>query len=306
MNFHLFRIVTYFTLKLMQTRTFSPKIIVFFLLAGFLVLSPYSIAIQSTSKPSLRFIVYGDCQDGHAIHKKIVAQILKQKPDLVLITGDLVNNAADPSHWKMYDTITEEMRKTFPVYTVRGNHDLNPAYLERFTMPIGSGNKNYYSFDKGNCHFIGLDAYLPLTPDSEQYRWLVQDLEVASRKNRIIFAMLHPPIYGIGWHGSDLRIRKVLAPLFTKYGVRAVFNGHDHNYYRTLREGVTYITSGGGGGIPYPPNPKKGAIAGDKWALAFHYVLYEVFEDKVKAVAIRWDGKSFDTFMLMPKSADNP
>lgn len=250
------------------------------------------------TKP-LRFVVYGDTRDGNAMHKKLVALILKQKPDFVIQTGDVVSNADDPAQWKIYDEITGAMRKQIPVYPARGNHDVGgPGYEARVTAPFTSGNKLYYSFDKANCHFIALDNFSPLSPDTEQYHWLEKDLAAAQQRGKILFATFHVPPYGIGWHGSDLGVRQTLCPIFIKYGVRAVFNGHDHNYYRTLRDGVTYITSGGGGATPFPLDPRKGAIPGDRWALAFHIVVCDVEGDKVKLTALRFDNKVFDECTL--------
>lgn len=69
---------------------------------------------------TFRFIVYGDTRDGHAVHRKLVAMIMKENPDFVLQTGDLVHRGTDDSLWKIYDDITGEMRKKVPVYPARG------------------------------------------------------------------------------------------------------------------------------------------------------------------------------------------
>ena len=282
----------------------------FFILLFAMTLTALSSQISegrqaAAPKSKLRFIVYGDTRDGHSIHRKLVALILKLKPDLVIQTGDLVSNASDPAQWKTYDSITGEMRKKLPVYPVRGNHDVGAGYLPRFTSPITSGNRLYYSFEKGGSHFIGLDTTASVAKGSEQYEWLENDLEKAKRAKHV-FVSFHVPPYGIGWHGSDLGVRSSLCPLFIKYGVRGVFNGHDHNYYRTLRNGVTYITSGGGGATPFPPDPSKGAIKGDKYALAFHVVLCEVEGDSVKLTAINFDGKPFDEYVFPSDAPEKP
>jgi len=46
-------------------------------------------------------------------------------------------------------------------------------------------------------------------------------------------------------------VREALTPLFERYGVDIVFNGHHHNYQRSLVHGVTYIVTGGGGAPIY-------------------------------------------------------
>lgn len=42
--------------------------------------------------------------------------------------------------------------------------------------------------------------------------------------------VFHHPLYSSGErHGSNLRLREVLEPLFLKYNVSVVLNGHDHS-----------------------------------------------------------------------------
>ena len=249
----------------------------------------------------LRFVVYGDTRDGHAVHRKLVALILKANPDLILQTGDLVHRGSDDALWKTYDDITGEMRKKIPVYPVRGNHDFGgDGYAERMTAPFTSGNKDYYAFDKANCHFIALDVdeHAPYGPSSDQYKWLVKDLAQAQKAAKHIFVYFHVPPYSIGSHGSDLEVRKTLCPVFEKYGVRIVFNGHDHNYYRTRRNQVEYIVSGGGGAPLYPTYPEKGVIEGDKWESVHHILLCEVKGNDIEMTAIRLDGSVIDHFTV--------
>jgi len=251
-----------------------------------------------TDKP-LRFVVYGDTRDGHEVHRKIVALVVKQNPDFVIQTGDLVHNGSDTNLWKTYDGITGEMRKKIPVYPARGNHDLGGSgYEDRMTAPITSGNKLYYSFDKGNCHFVSLDSMAPYKAGSSQYAWLEKDLAAAKGKARHIFVYFHYPPYSIGSHGSDERIRQALCPLFIKNGVRAVFNGHDHIYYRTTRDGITYVVSGGGGAPLYPCDPGKGTLDDDKWESVHHIVVCDVNGDDVSLTALRVDGSLLDHITL--------
>jgi hypothetical protein len=80
-----------------------------------------------------------------------------------------------------------------------------------------------------------------------------------------------------------------------------VFQGHDHNYYRTTRcnyanpkkkegstkcasedlTGITYIVSGGGGAGLYDAQNKKESIAGDKFDMAYNYLLADVFPNEI-------------------------
>ena len=59
----------------------------------------------------------------------------------------------------------------------------------------------------------------------------------------------HHPLYSSGErHGSDLPKRKVLEPLFIKYGVSVVFAGHDHVYERVKpQHGIVHFVVGSSG-----------------------------------------------------------
>ena len=252
------------------------------------------------SSNSFRFVVYGDTRDGHAMHRKIVALIMKQKPDFVVQTGDLVHTGSNAALWKIYDEITGDMRQKLPVYPARGNHDVGgPGYEERVTTPFTSGNKLYYSFDKGASHFIALavDEASRYDSKSPQYQWLANDLAAAKGKAKQLFVFFHVAPYSVGSHGSDEDVQKVLCPLFTKYGVRAVFNGHDHLYYHTVRAGITYVVAGGGGAPLYPVHEDQ-LIAGDKAESVNNIVVVDVKGDKIECEALRSDGSLIEHFLL--------
>lgn len=271
------------------------------------VLSGRSVAESGNKfKDTFRFVVYGDTRDGHDIHRRLVALIMQQKPDLVIQTGDLVHRGNQEDLWKIYDDITSEMRAKIPVYPARGNHDVGgPGYEARMTQRFASGNKLYYSFNKQKSHFICLavDENSEYDSKSVQYAWLVKDLEAAQKSAQNIFVFFHVPPYSIGSHGSDLAVRRELCPLFKQYGVRAVLNGHDHIYYRTVRDGILYIVSGGGGAALYEPDPKKGAIEGDVWKKLHHIVVCDVKGTTVTGTVLGESGETLDQFTYKPGSA---
>jgi UDP-2,3-diacylglucosamine pyrophosphatase LpxH len=146
-------------------------------------------------------------------------QVIQQtKPDLVLVTGDLVKDAlrvTEKEATTFFELYKDEIKKiTVPVWSAPGNHDnfgierqlslvskQNPLYgKEMFHHYLGP---NYYSFNYGGVHFIALDdvdfedTWYFGHIDSTQFNWLKQDLaNVQSSTPVITFA--HIPFFSGG------------------------------------------------------------------------------------------------------------
>jgi 3',5'-cyclic AMP phosphodiesterase CpdA len=104
---------------------------------------------------------------------------------------------------------------------------------------------SYYTFKKGNVRFFALDSnYM----DAKQLAWLEKQLQDAGNKDwKICF--FHHALYSTAKaHGSSVELRSLLEPMFIKYGVNAVFAGHDHVYERIHPQGgIYYFTEGSSG-----------------------------------------------------------
>ena len=87
---------------------FRPVIAAFTLTLLAACITPQALRSQTTQN-TLRFAVYGDTRDGTAVHRRIVEQIMRTKPDFVIQTGDLVGHSHDRGQWRTYDEITGEM-----------------------------------------------------------------------------------------------------------------------------------------------------------------------------------------------------
>ena len=79
--------------------------------------------------------------------------------------------------------------------------------------------------------------------------WCEDDLKDARDSDNIdwIIAYFHFPVFSSGYFGNDKRLIEEMVPLLEKYDVDIVFNGHDHHYERSYKDGVYYIVTGGGG-----------------------------------------------------------
>jgi len=209
---------------------------------------------------SVTFAVDGDSRKHENKHYEIASAIAKRSGaglDLCLHTGDLTSNGRVFAGWaREFFRPAAELLANIPLYPVLGNHELNSEhYFNFFAL---AGNERWYSFDRGGVHFIFLDSYSPLEPDSLQYKWLKTDLANCDSAWKVL--SLHTPFFSSGPHGilepdgkpaekemADLQ--EHILPLMEEHGVTMVFAGHDHIYERS-KKGDTYFIISGGGGAP--------------------------------------------------------
>lgn len=244
------------------------------------------------------FVVYGDNRSNAYIHRRIAEEIVDVAPSFLLNTGDLVNDGNNLDDWYLFfNAISELLRKT-PYMPTIGNHENNSAnYFNLFSLPE---NERWYSFEFSNARFIALSTEEDYSPGSPQYEWFSQNL--SSRPDSIdwVFVYLHRPPYSSGTnHGSDLRVRSILCPLFEEYGVDMVFSGHEHNYERSLVANVYYIVTGGGGAPLYPVGSSEWTIYSES---SYHFCSVELADTLLHFKAIRLDGTVMDSFTIKKSS----
>lgn len=144
-------------------------------------------------------------------------------------------------------------------YHVIGNHDMDKYTPEEYVEGMGMPGR-YYSFDKGDFHFIVLDGnnlydgenythyakanyYVDMKKrafaDPEQLEWLKKDLQ-ATDKKCVLFS--HQSIERTMNNGAD--VREILEAENKRAGYKKVvlaFGGHDHSNYTEVVNGITYM-----------------------------------------------------------------
>jgi len=225
---------------------------------------PLMPAVEARAKQGhFRFIVFGDSKNNPPF-TAVLEKATSFQPDLALSTGDLVDRGAGPRGTSEYDRLAEMaegfMRRV-PTWPVIGNHEVNGGDAaearENFRRFFGLAEQNY-AFDVGPARFIAL-AWP--SADAAARSWLEEQLKGA--RGRLIFVFQHNLYYTVGSKTQVKNAPDETTRLFTKYGVTAVFQGHDHGYYRTRRDGVWYITSAGAGAQIYRLERFREARPGD-------------------------------------------
>ena len=238
-----------------------------------------SFKTPPTGQEPFKLLVFGDDRTRHDVHRQMIARILENGvPDLMLHTGDLVENGWDSSLWKLYFEIERNLLKQTVLFPAQGNHERNSTDFNSFFQQ----RQPYYSFNWGNAHFIVFSSDLAnvsrskLARDAfwaEQTKWMEEDLAANQNADYLFVAAHHAPYTAVQSRQGDNPHITALVPLWEKYHVTAGLFGHDHNYQHYLKNGIHYLTSGGGGAPLYDvnkPDPTIDAEGGERGELRNH------------------------------------
>jgi hypothetical protein len=251
-------------------------------------------------KEPFTFTAFGDQGVGyHGLANDSL--ILGQNPSFHLHAGDIAyadpagagqsaDSGFDSRVWDQFLAQTESVAKSVPWMVSYGNHDMEAWYSPngyggeeaRFTLPDNGPDKAHlpgvYSFVHGNTAIISLDpndvsfeipANLGISGGT-QTTWFEAQLKKyrAARDIDFIVVFFHHCAYCTSTsHASEGGVRQEWVPLFEKYTVDLVINGHNHQYERTdvikdnkvakklaigdtaypETEGVVYVTAGAAG-----------------------------------------------------------
>ncbi|MHC4661501.1 MAG: metallophosphoesterase family protein [Planctomycetota bacterium] len=266
----------------------------------------FEINVPPATGEAMKFAVFGDTRSQPKEHKKAANAILREKPAFVIHSGDFVYDGRKSRLWDSeWFEPAKEMLKSIPVVPAIGNHENNAAeYYEIFDVTTGGAPD--YAIVIGDVEIVSIDTsrdFLPGAPakdvpPSRNYSWLKERLE-APRKVKWRIIAMHNPAFSSGNHGPSKNVQYALVPLFSKYQPDVIFSGHDHCYERSEFEGVTYITSAGGG-APLYKKSKKNPYS-KVFKSVYHYTLVEIDGDKMKINAKELDGTVIDSYEIARK-----
>jgi predicted phosphodiesterase len=263
----------------------------------------------SPNADRMRFVAMGDSRSNPDIFKKIIDNMQVTNPDFIISMGDLVANGGTYTEWEeFYFSVAGVTIDHVPLVSTLGDHEGSGDEGELFRHFLRTDQpteKQWFSFNYGNAHFISLDYR---HPDSEEMiSWFKEDIESADAKWNFVY--MHRPCYNLGGHRSAWG-RDKWPELFRQYRVDIVFAGHSHQYERfhPIRpvtqpdsHPVTYITTGGAGAGLYDVTQNPYLARAES---VNHYVDFEISGDTLRAKAIRNDNTLLDEFRMI-KSKDN-
>lgn len=266
--------------------------LILILLVLFIVSVRQGCSPSAELPPANAIVIYGDSRSGHSVHDAIVRTIIETEAKAVVHTGDLVNDGASAADWTTFNNITWEMVESTAFYPALGNHDLPPElFFDSFELP---NNERWYSVEVDGLHFVVLDSNSEITPGSEQYEWL--DSELSRVADDFAAVVFHHPVLSTGYHGDELGLAPILVPLFERYDVELVLNGHDHDYERSFKDGIYYVVTGGGGA---PLRRQEGISPYSQvFKSVHHFCTLSIAEGAVKVEVFNLDLRPIDSFVI--------
>jgi len=197
-----------------------------------LALRGSSIFVQ-LSDPHVGAVWAGDHSVGALTSTVDAVLQLPDRPDAVLVTGDLGDHAADDE----YEIVRHVLaRIDAPLYVLPGNHDDRSTMRRHFDLPGRGGAAVQYSVDVGPLRLLLLDSTRPGEArgefPGERLAWLESTLAEAPDRPTLV-ALHHPPFRTgsaawdqIGLPASD---RAAFAAILACHPqVRCVVAGHVH------------------------------------------------------------------------------
>lgn len=160
------------------------------------------------------------------------ALLLDKIDGVVFAAGDLAYPGGTASEFQNCYHLSwgRFKRRTLPV---PGNHEYVSTnaqpYYDYWGAQAGEPGKGYYATQLGAWRILALNSNIDAGIDSDQARWLRNEL--TQHTPRCTLAFWHHPLFSSGEHGDDPKMAALWKLLFNA-GADLVITAHEHDYER--------------------------------------------------------------------------
>lgn len=200
---------------------------------------------------AVQFVYLGDAQNNlKSLWSRLIRQAHSDAPKatFMLHAGDLVNRGDADHEWGEWFYSLGWISGSIPQIAVPGNHEYSrvdensPRELTRhwrpqFELPengpMGLEESVYY-IDVQGVRLIGMDSN---GEHEMQAAWL--EAILAENPCRWTIVTHHHPIHSTSRGRDNEHLRRAWQPIYDKYGVDLVLQGHDHSYGRSAPRTLT-------------------------------------------------------------------
>jgi len=224
-----------------------------------------SFRTASDKPEAFRFLYLGDEQNSiKSLWSRAIRAAYSKAPDarFIVHAGDLLQEGYDDRLWGEWCDAMGFISSVLPSFATPGNHDLHrpagradsmevlsvsPMWKHHFGLPLNGPKgvdelkEQAYYIDYQGVRFISLDVNVYANEafaesakarvGKMQLEWLEELLK--TNPHRWTIVVQHQPIHPIAKGRDYVEMREALMPLYDKYHVDLVLQGHDHTYART-------------------------------------------------------------------------
>jgi 3',5'-cyclic AMP phosphodiesterase CpdA len=239
-------------------------------------------AFQTASQgvESFRFLYLGDAQNSIKSHwSRVIRAAFASAPDarFIVHAGDLVDHGTDDIAWGEWFQAAGWINAMVPSLPSPGNHEYEKPRGERtpgaapaitghwraqFTLPQNGPaglEETAYFVDYQGARIISLNSN---EGHEKQAQWMHEIL--GRNPSRWSIVAFHHPIYSSAKERDNAEIRKLWQPIFDRYHVDLVLQGHDHTYARTGLQTTAAEDSSASTLVPESGTVYVNSVAGPK------------------------------------------
>ena len=220
---------------MIQHQKIHPKLFVTVISLVLLVMITYAAPfLQKTLAESATHIIAAGDWGCSSNTEKTVQTVSTMKPQLLLALGDYSYEKTSTCWLNLIKPVDSITKINF------GNHEDSQNLINSYLTHFGL-SQQYYSFDVHNVHVLTMATEEKFGTNSDQYNFVVNDLRKAANNPDIkwIIVSMHYPFYSSpntckeSDCAGNAESRDIFHPVFDKYGVDLVLQGHVHNYQRS-------------------------------------------------------------------------
>ncbi|RCS49176.1 metallophosphoesterase [Bremerella cremea] len=204
----------------------------------------FQFSTPRENEDKFSFIYFGDAQnDIRSKWSRVIREAYSDAPKaaFMLHAGDLINHAENDAEWGEWFGAGSFLNAMIPSVPVPGNHEqakqengerrLTHHWRPSFALPENGPagmEETCYTLSFGNMLIVAMNS----SEDLEvQAKWLTKVLQ--DNDKPWVVCTFHHPVYSTGKGRDNEKLRNTWKPIFDKYKVDLVLQGHDHTYGRT-------------------------------------------------------------------------
>ena len=215
-------------------------------------------------------------EESTAILEALKERAIEEKPDALLLAGDLTFNGELVSLKEIAQVLAQVEAAGIPVYVIPGNHDINYAYAceyfgneakpveqispQAFAEVMGpygyedalyrdGASLSYIASLADDLWLLTLDANVPEERGyipAETLTWAEPLLAKAQEERIRVVVMSHQNVLvqnSMMYNGYVINNHEAVEHMLKKYGVTLVMSGHSHLEHTAVSDGLTDICS---------------------------------------------------------------